>query len=249
MIDLERRLGLAAAGIDWPDADLTGPVVARITTAEQRTTGSRRWIQVALAAAAIAIFVVATPAGRQAVADLLEVAGIRVSWSEQTASPGAELELGEQVTLEEAAELASFPLLFPVGAEVGEADGVYFSDFPPGGAVHLVWESDGSLPAAGETDVGLLYSQFQVRTPGGFTKTVQPGNEARRVQVRDNDGFWIEGAPHIIFYEDETGVLEERSRLAANVLAWEEDGVTHRIETTLGLEEALRLAEALRPIS
>ncbi|HVR79969.1 MAG TPA: hypothetical protein VMS99_16450 [Acidimicrobiia bacterium] len=248
MIDLERTLRLAATGIDWPDADLTGPVVARITTAEKRTTGSRRWIQVALAAAAIAIFVVATPAGRQAVADLLEVAGIRVSWSEQTVTPVAELELGEQVSLEEAAEMASFPLLSPIGAEVGEADGVYFSDFPPGGAVHLVWESDRSLPAAGETGVGLLYSQFKLEAPGGFTKTVQPGSEARRVQVRDNDGFWIEGVPHIIFYEDETG-SQERARLAANVLAWEEGGVTHRIETTLALDDALRLAESLRPIS
>jgi len=249
MIDLERTLRLAATGIDWPDADLTGPVVARVTTAEQRTTGSRRWIQAALAAAAIAIFVVATPAGRQAVADLLDVAGIRVSWSEQTATPVAELELGEQVSLEEAAEMASFPLLFPVGAEVGEADGVYFSDFPPGGAVHLVWSPGEELPAAGDTGTGLLYTQFRLDDGGSFIKGLPPEVEAHPITVRGNQGFWIEGAPHIIFYEDESGVQEERSRLAANVLAWEEDGVTHRIETRLGLEEALRLAESLRPIS
>lgn len=249
MSDLERTLGRAAAGIDWPDADLTGPVLARVTTGEQRTTGSRRWIQVALAAAAIAIFVVATPAGRQAVADLLEVAGIRVGWSEQTATPVAELELGVQVSLEEATEMTSFPLLLPVGAEVGEPDGVYFSDFPPGGAVHLVWESDRSLPAAGETGVGLLYSQFEPEAPLVFIKSLPPEVEAHPVTVRGNQGFWIEGAPHIIFYEDETGLREERARLAANVLAWEEGGVTHRIETTLGLDDALRLAESLRPIS
>lgn len=248
MSDLERTLRLAATGIDWPDADLTGPVVARIATAEQRTTGSRRWIQVALAAAAIVIFVVATPAGRQAVADLLEVAGIRVSWSEPTVAPGAGLDLGNEVTEEEAAEMASFPLLFPVAAEVGEPDGVYFSDFPPGGAVHLVWESDRSLPAAGETGVGLLYSQFEPDAPLVFIKSLPPEVEAHPVTVRGNQGFWIEGAPHIIFYEDETG-SHERARLAANVLAWEEGGVTHRIETTLALDDALRLAESLRPIS
>jgi len=248
MIDLERTLGLAAAGIDWPDADLTGPVVARITTAKQRTTGSRRWIQVGLAAAAIAIFVVATPAGRQAVADLLEVAGIRVSWGGEGVAPVAELELGVQVSLEEAAEMASFPLLLPVGAEVGEADGVYFSDFPPGGSVHLVWSSGEELPAAGDTGTGLLYTQFRLDDGGSFIKGLPPEVEARAIAVRGNQGLWIEGAPHIIFYEDETGVQEERSRLAANVLAWEEGGVTHRIETTGRLELALDLADSLQPM-
>jgi hypothetical protein len=245
MSDLQRTLRLTAAGIDWPDADLTGPVVTRITE-EERPAPIRRWVQVALAAAAIALLVVATPAGRQAVADLLEVAGIRVSWSAVSAPPGAGLELGEQVSLEEAAERAAFPPLVPVDAEVGDPDAVYHSDFPPGGAIHLVWESDGSLPAAGDTGVGLLYSQFNLEASGGFIKSLGPEVEARAITVRGSEGFWIEGAPHLIFYEDEDG-SREQARLAANVLAWEEDGVTHRIETTLGLEAALALAESLQP--
>jgi hypothetical protein len=61
-------------------------------------------------------------------------------------------------------------------------------------------------------------------------------------------GLWIDGAPHVITYEDAAGdVVEEETRLAANVLMWERAGVTHRIETTLTLEEALALAESLIP--
>lgn len=245
MSELERRVRDAGTAVDWPDTDLSGPVVARIEARERPGRG-HRWMQVAVAAAAIALLVLATPTGRQAVADLLEVAGIRVQWGEETIVPGAGLELGTELGLDDVRDRASFPLLFPVGGDVGAPDAVYHSDFPPGGAVHLVWESGPSLPAAEATAVGLLYSQFQGSAPG-FVKSVQPGSDAREVEVRGEPGFWIEGAPHIIFYEDQSGV-QERARLAANVLAWEEDGLTHRIETTRGLAFALELAESLQPL-
>ncbi|MGH8945167.1 MAG: hypothetical protein ACRDVL_03360 [Acidimicrobiia bacterium] len=247
MSDLEHALHRAAAGIEWPDADVTGPVVGRIR-AEKRPAPARRWVQVALAAAAVVLLVLATPAGREAVADLLEVAGIKVTWRETNVAPGATLDLGEQVTLAEAAEEVAFRPLVPAAVAVGEPDAVFHSDFPPGGAVHLVWESGEALLTAGDTGVGLLYSQFQLPDSGVFVKSLSPQTQARAVNVRGNDGFWIEGAPHIIFYQDENGSRTESARLAANVLAWDEGGVTHRIETTLGLEETLRLAESLEPM-
>jgi hypothetical protein len=203
---------------------------------------------VALAAAAIALLVLATPAGRHAVAGLLEVAGIKVTWGVESARPGALLDLGEVVTLDQAADRVSFELLVPVGAVVGESDVVYFSQVPSGGAVHLVWEAGRSLPAAGETGVGLLYSQFMLGEPEVFIKSLSPDVEALRITVRGREGLWIEGAPHIIVYDNGSVTREEPARLAANVLAWEEDGVTHRIETTLGLEDALDLAESLQPL-
>lgn len=246
MSDLERRLEAAAAGIDWPQADLTGRVLALIE-ARGRTASGRRWMQVALAATAIALLVLATPAGREAVADLLEVAGIRVQWADPESAPGAGLDLGTNVALERAQERVSFPLLVPVDAEVGAPDEIYHSQFPPGGAVHLVWKSVLSLPAAEGTEVGLLYSQFRAGPLGGFVKSLSPGAQATTVSVRGNDGFWIEGVDHIIFYQDETGA-EEGTRLAANVLAWGENGVTHRIETTRDLGFALELAESLQAL-
>lgn len=246
MSDLERRLEAIATGIDWPEADVTGAVLASIESG-QRATTRKRWMQVALAAAAIALLVLVTPAGRHAVADLLEVAGIRVQWADSEPAPGAGLDLGTQVTLESASDRVPFALLFPTDADVGAPDEIYHSDFPPGGAVHLVWGAGPSLPAAGDTDVGLLYSQFRVGPlGGGFVKGLRPETQAITVTVRRSDGFWIEGAPHIVFYEDQSGV-QERARLAANVLAWEENGVTHRIETTLGLDETVDLAESLSP--
>jgi hypothetical protein len=62
-------------------------------------------------------------------------------------------------------------------------------------------------------------------------------------------GLWIEGAPHVISYEDAAGIrVEEATRLAGNVLMWESDGVTHRLETTVGRQATLSLARSLQSI-
>lgn len=244
MTDVEHKLEMAAPAIDWPEADLTARVTARIA-AEERVAARPRWFRVAVAAAAIVLVVVATPAGREALAGLLEVGGIRVGWGE-VAAPHSDLELGREVVMPEVGDLVPFELLIPTAeSNLGPPDRVYYADFPPGGAVHFVWEAGPALPAADGTEVGLLYSQFRSGGLGGFIKTLQAGAEASVVTVRGNDGFWIEGAPHVIFYEDAQG-NQERARLAANVLAWEEDGVTHRIETTGTLEFAMELADSLR---
>jgi hypothetical protein len=75
-----------------------------------------------------------------------------------------------------------------------------------------------------------------------------PDNRVRAVEVGGILGLWIDGAPHVITFEDAAGdIHEEETRLAGNVLMWERAGVTHRIETTLPREEALALAESLIP--
>jgi hypothetical protein len=40
----------------------------------------------------------------------------------------------------------------------------------------------------------------------------------------------------------------ERYLLEGGTLVWEADGVTYRLETRLTLEEAIRIAESLRPV-
>lgn len=115
----------------------------------------------------------------------------------------------------------------------------------------MLWEGGESLPAAGESNVGLIYSQFDLDLAENelFVKSVRPDNGVRAVEISGVIGLWIDGAPHVITYEDAAGnVLEEETRLAGNVLMWERAGVTHRIETTVSLGEAQRLAESLTPV-
>jgi hypothetical protein len=59
-------------------------------------------------------------------------------------------------------------------------------------------------------------------------------------------GYWLTGAPHVISYVDADGVVvDETVRLAGNVLLWEQDGVTFRIESLLSRAEALEIASSL----
>ncbi len=242
MVEMETILVGLSNEIDWPETDLRVPIRARLETGTRVTpVVPRRVKAVAIAAAVIAV-VLATPQGRQAVADLISVTGITIRWGEAEGPVGAEFDLGEVVAIGVAARGVAFPILEPAEAP----DTIYLDDVPAGGAVHMVWRGDSRLPASHGTDVGTLYSQFQVTGSEVFVKSLDETVTVRRVEVRGHEGFWIEGAPHYIFYKDALGAdRQEEARLAGNVLAWEEGGVTHRIETTGSLEEALRLASTL----
>jgi hypothetical protein len=57
--------------------------------------------------------------------------------------------------------------------------------------------------------------------------------------------LWVEG-PYVLELTDRNYV--ERYLLEGGTLVWEADGVTYRLETRLTLEEAIRIAESLRPV-
>ncbi|HET9259047.1 MAG TPA: hypothetical protein VFP42_02835, partial [Acidimicrobiia bacterium] len=119
---------------------------------------------------------------------------------------------------------------------------------PSGGSVHMVWGASGTLPVT-QDEVAILYSQFRVVGSELYVKTLDDGGRVEEVAVRGVSGFWVRGEPHYLMYRDASGLVhEEEGRLAGNVLAWEEAGVTHRIETMLTLEDALGLAESLEPV-
>jgi len=240
-----------AGHIEWPEHADQMPAVHRRLTSGTTRRPRRRWIPVtAVVLVLVAALLVLSPSARQAVADLLGVAGIDVRFDPEPApTAGAELDLGEPVTLEEAQEAVDFELLVP--EDLGPPDGVFLSDRPSSGRVSMVWEGEASLPAAGDSGIGLVYSQFalELADDADFVKSVRPDTSVRAVEVNGNLGLWIEGAPHLISYEDAAGNrAEEEMRLAGNVLMWEHDGVTHRIETTVGLQATLALAGSLTAV-
>ena len=58
---------------------------------------------------------------------------------------------------------------------------------------------------------------------------------------------WISGGPHLVaFYDDSGGFVDDTARtVERNTLIWRTDAALYRIETTLGLEDAIAIAEAL----
>ena len=248
---IEMALADLAHHIDWPEPADQALDLRRRLEASPRSRTAHRWIPVtALILILVASLLVFSPTAREAVADLLGVAGIEIRFEPVPPEvAGGELDLGEAVTLEEAAEAVDFELSVP--GNLGPPDGVFLSDRPSSGRVTMAWESGEALPASGDTGIGAVYSQFalELAEEADFVKSVMPDTSVRAVEVGSVIGLWIEGAPHLISYEDAAGNrVEEETRLAGNVLMWESDGVTHRLETTVGLGPSLALAGSLQPV-
>lgn len=113
---------------------------------------------------------------------------------------------------------------------------------------HAVWSANEDRPEILDSGIGVLLTQFETspaRSP--FRKEVADGTVLALTKVGDDAALWIEGAPHRLTYRTEEGVEEvEVSRLAANVLVWESDGVTLRLESGLDLSGSRRIAESLK---
>jgi hypothetical protein len=82
--------------------------------------------------------------------------------------------------------------------------------------------------------------------PGGkgplAFKEIAADTTLQAVQVGNADAFWISG-PHQLSLFTPDG--EQRFTVTGNVLLWEQDGTTLRLETALPKAEAVALAETI----
>ena len=183
----------------------------------------RRPLAIALAVLVVAVgAVLAVPPARTAVLDWLGLRGVSiVRVDELPPTPAVErLELGRQVTLEEA------PLWRLVPDD--EPDRVYVGN----GMVSLLW---------GTPDrVRLLLTES--RGQAFIEKLIEQDARVERVTVNGEPGVWLE-EPHVVFFEDLRGRMRQSTgRLAGKTLLWQHGEVTLRLEGDLSKEEALRIA-------
>ncbi|MDQ4065910.1 MAG: hypothetical protein M3161_07680 [Actinomycetota bacterium] len=255
---LTQLLVATATRVEWPEeVDLRARVRARIAAGPAPTLRPAWQWRVAYAAAALIVIVAGTlvfsPATRRAVADLLGIGGVRITFDgDSVPSPtvGTDYDFGRAVSLRTAQELAGFGI--PVLHEelLGDPDAVYFDpDTPPGGQVALVYGARPGLPVTRGNDAAVVFTVFPADlSPGQFFKKI--GTEGTRVigtDVHGRPAYWLEGEPHLFFYEDPTeGATPESVRLVGNVLLWEADGLTLRLEVgDLSLDRALQIAESV----
>ena len=230
MRDLETTLRSLSGSIDWPEPSphLAARVTASIeaTTRPQKATG--RWL---IAAVVLTVLIVGlVPGTRQAVADLFVEAGVRIGFIAETPTIDADdFALGEETTLDEVSQVAGFRPSIP--HDLGAPEAVFIGE---DGHVSIVWESESVLLT-------------QVSSDGVFAqKGVGPETSVSEVMIDDEPGIWIEGAGHTFTLLDEDGhLVEETTRLAANVLLWSADGIDYRLELTDGLDRALEIAESM----
>jgi hypothetical protein len=238
---LEQQLVALGHALDVPEApDLAPRVLAEIR--ERRRPAPRRRLVLALAAVAVAALLatLAIPDARSALLDFLQIGGERIELVDElpeVSSTPSDLEfmLGNRVSLDEARRASSFDLL----ELEEEPDAVYL------GERGTVWFLYGRPDAA-----RLLVAQTPRVEPDEayFLKKLAPaGTRVERVSVRSEPAYFLSGEPHLLLLVDEFGVeVPESARLASDVLVWEQDGRTVRLEGELTRAEALELAESMR---
>ena len=261
--DLEAALRGFGESVAWPEApaNLAAAVRARIEATPRTVEPTRsRWswwpARRALVAAVLILLVLAALAGASA----LGLPGLRLilgpapvspppslvpSASPAAGAPGSTLGLGKQVALDDLDSLAGFDVTWPSDPSLGPPDAAYI-DQTLGGQVALVWRSREGFPDTLEPGVGLIVTAFRGTAEGGFySKAISAGTTVQSVEVGDDRGFWLSGAPHFLFYEGPAGDIHDPRRWVGDALIWTRGAITYRLETSLDRAEAIRLAEAM----
>jgi hypothetical protein len=203
------------------------------------------------------------PETRSAIADRLGLRGVEIHWFENEPTPVpapdvSSLGLGRPVTLDEARAAAPFAIAVPTLAGFADPSQVYLRGAGDEAMVSFVYPASAVLPSGEVPGVGALLTQFAGTTNRNFIMKGlsgfddSPATSIEAVTVGGKPGFWIADAPHgvlLVCNEAEDDCREERYRLAGNVLLWEDDGITLRIESGLSREESLAIAESMQAAS
>jgi len=266
---LEGALRASAGAIDWPSArtpgapDIAMRVRVRLVASPPASAARpRSWMpwrpmrrSLALALAALLLLAaIAAAVG-------LGLPGLRLILGEPPASPppsvapsqtappgplGSALQLGEQVALDEVDTLTGLPVRLPTDPAIGPPDVVYV-DPTRANQVAFVWAASSALPETREPGIGLILMRFDGKTDDGYhQKIIGLGVTAEPVAVDGNDGFWVSGDPHFFFYvRDDGATIDDGRRWVGDALAWTDGATTYRIESALGRDRTIAIAESI----
>jgi hypothetical protein len=163
--------------------------------------------------------------------------------------PGAGLRLGDPVSPADPAALdaeAGFHVRWPADPRIGQPDAAYVDDSRHG-QVSLVWSTRADLPATLDPSVGLLLTEFVGSVNETlYEKLVGSGTTVEAVLVGGHRGYWLSGGPHFFFYTGPSGLIQDDRRWVGDALIWSDGGLTYRLESALGRDPTISIAETLR---
>jgi hypothetical protein len=143
-------------------------------------------------------------------------------------------DLAGETTLEAAQTSLPFQVRLPsYPASLGAPERVYLQADGP--MVILVWTDLTDSQKA-------LLSLYEIGPGSVFIRKFE-SHVIQETQVNGQYAVWVEG-PYLVQLTD--GSYTQRTLVPGNTLIWEENGITYRLESDLGLEEAIKIAESLR---
>jgi hypothetical protein len=262
--ELEQALRKLGQELTYPPTpDLAIGVLSRLDRQPSTQIPVARSRRAVWLAAAILIMLLGTlalfPEVRTAIADRLGLGGVRIRWVDEIPTPapvGTPLLLGRPVSLEEARTAVDFPVFVPTADGFADPAEIYLLGQGEYAMISFVYPAREGLPQSEVIGVGALLTQFRGDVERNLIEKGLQGEDGARetrldsVTVDGERGFWISGAPHSVFLvcHDDGECREERYRLAGNVLLWERDGVTLRLESALSQEESLTIARSMQPL-
>ena len=240
MRELEQELVALGRALAVPGShDLTPRVLAAIGTRPAAPARRRLVLALAVLALAALLATLAIPDARSAFLRFLQIGGARIELVDELPAvspspPELELTLGQRVSLDEARQRTAFELLEldeePDAVYLGERDTVWFLYGHPDAPRLLVAQTP----------------ELEIDEPFILKKLAAAGTSVERVSVRGAPAYFLSGEPHAVVLVDEYGVtITDSARLARDVLVWDEDGRTVRLEGDLTRTDAVEIAEAL----
>lgn len=191
-------------------------------------------------AAVLVVFgtALALPSSRSAIAEFFGVEGSKIERLPPPADGGTPTPLppptdigayGRPSTLADASAALGFAPAFVPGADDPE---VFVARYPSEGIVILRYGA---------------FDLWQMRTREVFFgKGLPEGVVVVDTAVGGRPARWIEGGPHTAGVFDENGIIPGSERtVARDTLIWRTDTALYRLETTLPLSDAQRVAEWL----
>ena len=163
-------------------------------------------------------------------------------------APAPMLRLGHEVSLDEASDRAPFTILGPVDAW-GRRPPSTWASHPPTPSRCCGAEGTGVPGGGGHGRRRAAHRDAGIHRRALIEKQLGPGTTLETATVGDDAAYWIAGGQHELLYLDRDGrTRPDTTRLAANTLLWEHDGVTFRLESGLDRDAAVDLAGDLEPL-
>lgn len=196
----------------------------------RRQTIKLAWHYVALILLLFGLSSLGIPDIRAAVLEFFQIGAVTI-YLEGKNEVGELLNLADvsgETTLADAQNQANFTLSLPPN---DLPDRVFVQD---GDLVIFVWLQENSIEKALYQTVNNSWRLTKI--PGNIIKT----------EVGGNQGYWASSGVTVQFSKDDIIQTEWTHFVDGNVLGWEQNGITFRLETDLSLDEARTLAESLQ---